>query len=698
MKFARPEWLVLLIPTAYCTWQFARRSLADLTPARARVAVCIRSVILLMLIMAIAGAGTVRNVDQSCVIFALDVSDSVPKLQQERALKYVNEALRTAARNQKAGIIVFGQEALVELAPCETKKVSKIYSVPTTGQTDISQALGLATALFPENCRKKIVLLSDGNETIGNSIEQAFLAGSQNICIDTIQVSSGLRHECLLEKMLCPSNVKIGEPFDIKILAAAKTPTTAQLKLLRNGTPVEERIISLAKGKSLFVLEQSINKPGSYEFKAILEPAEDTRPENNVALAYTMVKGKPKVLYIDSRPPQGFYLANALGQSNIEVDLKPPSALPSSLADLRAYDAVVLSDVPAWHLTPEQMAVIKSGVKDLGIGFAMVGGEYGFGAGGYYDTPIEECLPVEMSIRKKKVLPSLAVVIVMDKSGSMAEPEGDRTKIELANDAAASVVSLLQPIDQVGVVVCHSYPVVAVPLVPASNKGAIYREISTIRAEGGGIYANPSLQIAYAMLKDAPVRQKHVILLADGNDVDDAGPETLATVQTMRSAKITVSAVAFGEGKDVPFLKAAAAIGGGYFYLAHYARDLKAIFTRDVMTVSRSLYVEEPFVPRIDTSSLEFAGIDPRTIPPLLGYVVTSSKPTARIAAVSHKNDPIFAAWQYGLGKSIAFTSDCKARWAARWLSWPGYKKMWSQTIRSILRKSSSSTYQTLVD
>lgn len=698
MEFTRPAWLLLAIPAAYYTWRFAVGSLADLTPLRAKLAIGLRLAIIGLPILALAGARVVKNVNQDCTVFVLDVSDSITSSKRQQALEYVNKALKTASIDQKSGLVVFGGEALIELAPSNVRRVSKLHSLPSTNETDISQALGVAMALFPENCRKKIVLLSDGNETTGKSIEQAILAASQGISIDVVPIAPDLPRECLLDRIICPSNVKIGEPFDLKIVAVAKQATSARLKLLRNGEPVAQKVFSLAKGKNLLAIQQSISKPGNYEYKAILEPAEDTRPENNVALAYTMVKGKPRVLYIEGQPAQGNYLTKALSTSDIDVELKPASALPNTLADLRAYDALILSDVPAWHLEPEQMALIESGVKDLGIGFTMIGGDYGFGAGGYYDTPVEKCLPVEMSLRNKKVLPSLAVVIIMDKSGSMADLENGRSKIELANDAAASVVSLLKPQDRIGIVVCHNFPVIAVPLQSAENKGPIYSQISTIRAEGGGIYADPSLKMAYGMLKNAPVRQKHIIMLADGNDVDDADQTTLSTVRAIKSSGITISTVAIGDGKDVPFLKAAAAIGRGHFYLAQRAQDLKAIFTSDVMTVSGSAYVEEPFVPRIDTASREFSGIDPRTVPPLLGYVATSPKPAARVAAVSHKNDPILASWQYGLGRSVAFTSDCKARWAARWVSWPGYAKIWTQTIRSTLGKSWTGLYQTVID
>ncbi len=697
IQFTKPLFLLLLIPLIYYSVAMSRRSLAGLSTFRSRLALGLRLAIIVLLVFALAGARMVKEVSQQCVVFVLDVSDSIPKAKQDEALAYINSALKNIQTDQKAGLVVFGSESSVELAPSNVSKIDKIYSITDTSNTDISQALGLAMASFPENSAKKIVLLSDGNETLGKAVEQAMLAGSDNVSIDVVPIASDLPKEALLDKMICPNSVKIGEPFDVKLVAVSKQPTVARLRMYRSGKPVGEKVVDLPKGKSVLTFQQSIDKAGSYQFQAILDCDSDPRVENNVALGYTSVKGKPKVLYVEGAPGQEKYLANALKSTDIEVDVRDRSGIPNTLAELRGYDMLVMSDIPAWNLAAEQMTMVQSAVKDLGMGFTMIGGEQSFGAGGYYDTPIEKALPVDMSVRKTKVLPSLSVVVVMDKSGSMGAPEGGKTKMQLANDAAAAVVKLLQPVDKVGVVICHSFPVTAVKLQPAAKKGQIYREISTIRAEGGGISVFPSLQMAYDMIKGSGTRQKHIILLADGADCDDQqGCVPLA--HKMANERITVTTVAIGDGPHIPFLKNVATAGKGDYYLARRAQDLKAIFTKDVMTISKSLVIEEPFVPRMDTSNPVLSNIDTASTPPLLGYVATSIKPAAMTVMESHKKDPILATWQYGLGKSAAFTSDCKARWAARWLGWPEYNRLWAQVLRSTMRKSAATDFQTTVD
>lgn len=289
---------------AWYAYRLSRNSLADMSRFRSRLALGLRLAILTLLICALAGARVVRNASQQCVVFAIDASDSISKTRQAQALAYLNSALKTMKSDQKAALVVFGGDASVEFAPMSTSHIDRIYSTPDTSNSDLSQALGLAFATFPEQCAKKIVLISDGNETMGRAVEQAALGGANDISVDTVPLSSELPKEVLLDRMSCPTTVKIGEPFDLKITAVSKQPTVARVRLLRNGAPAGVKTLDLSSGKSVVTFRQTIPQPGGFEFKAILESPDDTRSQNNIALANTKVVGKPRVLYIEGKSGQ----------------------------------------------------------------------------------------------------------------------------------------------------------------------------------------------------------------------------------------------------------------------------------------------------------------------------------------------------------------------------------------------------------
>jgi uncharacterized membrane protein len=696
IEFARPIYL-LLLPAAGFIWWVGRRSLADLSRLRRRLAIGLRVLLLLLIIGALAGARLVRSSRTLCTVFLLDVSDSIPQELRQAGLRYAEEAAKGMKRGDSAALIVFGGEASLELAPCAALRIKRIYSNPDRTRTDISAALRLAMAAFPPRTTKQMVLLSDGNENLGAALEQALAASSARVRLHTVPLRAELKNEALLERASAPSEAKIGEPFELKVVARTRSPIKARLRLLRNGKPGGERLASLAPGRNVITFPQTIGEAGFYSYRVLLEPERDTISENNTVLSFTRVRGKPRLLYVEGQGQLGAPLERALASHDIQVERRGLAGLPTTLAECNHYDALLFSEVPALALHPDQMKLVQAAVRDLGVGFGMLGGEEGFGAGGYFGTAIEETLPVDTSVRKQKVMPSLAVMLILDISGSAGMIEDGVPKIKLEAEAAISVVELLQKIDQVGVIVSGEGVNVLAPVRAASSKGPVISALAGLEPGGGGIYCQPSLQRAYELMRPVKVRVKHIIMLADGTDCDEQGG-CREIAAAMRAAKMTLSTVSFGLGPDTAFLEEVARLGGGNFYLANRARDLPRIFTKDTMLMSKSLFVEEPFRPRVAPGEEVTRGIDWETAPPLLGYVATSPKPVASVPLRSHKDDPVLATWRYGLGRSIAFTSDAKARWGAHWLGWRGYGQFWPQVIRWMLRQGTESRLQTLVE
>jgi len=351
---------------------------------------------------------------------------------------------------------------------------------------------------------------------------------------------------------------------------------------------------------------------------------------------------------------------------------------PESLADLQNYECLVLSNVPATALTQQQMQVARTWVQDLGGGFVMLGGEQSFGLGGYYKSELEEMLPVRSDFEKEKEKPSLAMVLVIDKSGSMS---GD--PIEMAKSAAQSAVELLGKRDQVAVLAFDGDTYVISEMQSANNTGRICDDISRIEA-GGGTTMYPAMEMAFEMLAGTPARLKHVIILTDG--VSSPGDfEGLA--QHMANSKITVSTVALGSA-DLELLEQIARVGKGRFYATDDPSQIPQIFAKETMTASKSAIDEQPFIPIVVRATHALADLDMENSPFLLGYVMTRPKPTAEVILATEKGDPLLAWWRYGLGMTAAFTSDAKSRWAAEWMTWPGYGKFWTQVIRQVMRSS----------
>lgn len=660
-------------------------------PARGadRWALGLRLLLLLLLGLALGKPQWTRWVDRQNVFFLLDHSDSVGLATRETVYRAAVQALEGMKEDDRAGMIVFGAEArLVEpLRPKPTFRRSEA-EVPGKG-TDIERAIQLALASLPPGEANRIVLLSDGRQNLGHALAAAQAAADRGVEIYHAPLALPFADEVVVEQLLLPSEAKFGEPFYARIVVSSVRETSGRLALYRNGEFLGSQLVKLTPGKNVFTYRQALEQSGVHVYQAHLEVDGDTIEENNRAVGMAVVRGKPRVLYVEKDRPQAQNLVAALRAQHIDVELAGPEGLPKDPEGLEKYDGVILSNVSSLKLTTRQMESVRDYVRDRGGGLVMLGGEESFGLGGYYRTPIEEALPVTMDVRQKVEIPSLAVVLSIDRSGSMAMSTDDRvTKLDIAKEAAHLVVELLDERNEVGVQSWDTEFNWVVPIVPAKDKETIHHEIASVRA-GGGTDGYPALREAYKALYERQAILKHVIFLSDGQMTrgDFAG-----LVRRMAKDKITVSAVAIGRDADVQLMIDIAKWGKGRFYYTDDTHTIPRIFTLETQLASKSSLIEQPFRPVLATPYHEIVQeIDWSKAPPLGGYVATSLKGSAEMLLMTHQEDPLLAAWQYGLGRGVAFTADAKAKWGILWLRWKDFNRFWSQTVRWTLRTGARS-------
>ena len=704
IHFSYPEYLLLLPLAWFFTWWVAGRSLADLDRSRRRLSIGFRVAIFTILILALAGFQFVRPTKSLCTIFVVDVSDSIAPAARNTVLGYIHAATQRMHGQDGCALIAFGAEALLDHAPEDKQAIQKIVSLPGTSRTNIAAGIQLAMASFPQEMGKQIILFTDGNENEGNALDQTDLAQNGNIHLSVVSLQRDTSQgEALLLSANAPTEVHQGAPIPISVVAESLQETDGTITLYRNNAVAESRRVHLRAGKSVVTFEPTLTESGVGHFHAVLDvPAQrDTVPDNNTADVYTRVTGKPTVLIVEDKAGDGAQLARALQASDLQVELGGPDRLPRSLAECGRYDSIVLANVPAWHMSPMQMNILRSAVHDSGMGLAMIGGEESFAAGGYLHTPIEEALPVNMEPKRQQSIPTLTLVIAIDVSGSMGIPEDGIPKVRLAAEAAAAAVDLLQPIDRVCVFGFDTRPTYVVNMTRADNKASLVSQIHRLEAGGGGILAFSALNEAHRAMGGASTQVKHIILCADAQDTEEK-EGCLALAARLKQEHITLSVIGFGQltDPDVVFHHELAATGGGKSYLAERLSNLPQIFTRDVLNSSQSLFEEKPFRPVLtDTTHPLLGNLSLDAAPPLLGYVVASMKdsPSARQLLSSPKKDPVLAAWSYGLGRSLAFTSDATTHWGALWTQWPDYSTFWAQSLRWTLRKGGTTDFRTTV-
>lgn len=655
-----------------------------------RLALGLRCALLVVLAAALLRPTVPRWVDRLNVVFLLDHSDSVSLAARERAYRFAADAVKAMRNGDRASIIVFGEDAVVDQSLAHRTALDRPQAEISGRGTNIFQALQLALATLPPGHANRIVMLSDGRQNAGNALAGAQAAKEAGADIYYVPAPLTFEQEVIADSLVLPQEVKFGEPFQARVVAWSLKDTEGRLSLFRNGQFIGSQVVRLSAGKNVFSYRQSLDASGIHVYQASLEVDGDTIEENNRAVGTVVVRGRPQVLLAEKDRSHAQSLAAALRSQNIDVTVVEASQIPKDMAGLQKYDGIVLSNVSSLKLTRAQMINIRDYVRDHGGGLMMLGGEESFGLGGYYRTPIEEALPVTMEVKQKVEIPSLAVVLSVDRSGSMAMSTGDEkvTKLDLAKEAAHLVVDLLDDRNEVGVQSWDTEFIWDVSVRPARDKNAIHHAIATVKA-GGGTDGFPALKDAYAVLFERPALLKHVIFLSDGQMTRG---DFQGLLRRMVKDKITVSTVAIGKDADLQLMVDIAKWGRGRFYYTEDSQTIPRIFTLETQLASKASLVEQPFRPQVTAPAHEaLQDIDWKSVPPLGGYVATTLKQNAELVMMSHQEDPILATWRYGLGRAAAFTSDAKAKWGVLWLRWRDFNKFWAQMTRWTLRSGSRS-------
>jgi uncharacterized membrane protein len=639
--------------------------------------------ITIAVVFAVAGLQWKRPIEGMNVFFVLDRSDSIPSQQQDAAKDLVNKMSGQKKTMDKAGVIVFGTEASIETLPNAAVNIQKIQAVVQTERSDLASAIRLGTAAFPETGQKRLVLMTDGNENIGDAMSAVAGARSQGATVDVVPLGVSRAGDVSVQKVQLPSKLKKGQTFEVKIFVQADKAQSANVRLYRNEQYLGEQKVELSAGKNLFTFPQNLPDPGFYSYDVRVEGVGDPLPQNNRATSFADVRGEPRVLVVSAEPDQDGLLAEALRSARLEVKLGGMQNFPNSLAEMQSYDAIFISNLSAGELGTDNQKLLESAVRDFGVGLVCVGGDQTYAAGAYRNTPLETTLPVSMELDSKKVLPSGAVVLVMH---GMEFANGN----QVARDCALGVLGALGPQDEMGVVLWDGNERWLFPLQKVADKKKLGQQIAGMNQGDLGSFQN-ILQMSHQALTKSTANLKHIIVFSDG----DPGAPSAQLMQQIVGDRITVSTVLIAGHAGPDTMIWMADQGKGRFYNVTSPNDLPQIFIKETAVILKSAIYEEPFTPQLRSSSEVVRGIGAAEYPQLLGYVATTPKPRAETPLWTEKGDPLLAHWQYGLGRAVAFTSDAKARWAKGWLAWEKYKQFWSQIAQWSLRRLENADFQT---
>ncbi|MFA7483721.1 MAG: VWA domain-containing protein [Vulcanimicrobiota bacterium] len=668
--FTRPIFLLTLLALLPLVYYWLRMP-TSLTPSRSRGALWLRGLCLICLGLAMAGAGIVSSSKELTVIFLLDRSYSTGGNSQSWQRAFVDSAIAHKAKEDHYGVVVFGKDSGIEI-PSGTHgsaEMGPLTTVVDQSASNLTTALRFAATAFPGDSARRLVLLTDAQSTEGGAEKEIRALSDAGIEPWLVPLPDDHNVDVLLSRFEAPAQIALNEPFLIRTVIESRGIESCELLITENGVPRQQLELKLREGVNLFLLPQRKTTSGPVRYEARLISDQDRRVENNKGEALSLVGGEQTVIVLRQEEGEGS-LVPLLRQAGLNAQAMRPTQLPSAVGAWRDVSALIVEDVDSLDWNKRLQTVVNLLVREGGMGLMMAGSDSTFGVGAYQDTPIEPLLPVNLDIRRPKDQPLSALVQLIDKSGSMG---GD--PIRMAREAAIAAAETISEKDLVGVVGFDSAARWVVSLGPKGDGDALKRGVSTLRA-GGGTDLYPALDEALDELKKTKAPLKHIIVLSDGAVAPGNYDKLLKRANEHR---ITVSAVAFGQGADIKFLEGLTKQGKGRLFRSEQTTagsTLAQIFIRDTVLATGAGIQEKPTEVRATESgqtSPILAGLDLQGAPRLLAHNMASSKGgTAKTLLVTPKKDPILAIGRAGLGQSAAWLSDLGGDWAKGWDQTPG--------------------------
>ncbi|MDE0184288.1 MAG: VWA domain-containing protein [Candidatus Poribacteria bacterium] len=675
MTLLQPIWLLLCIPLGVSLWVWKPSS---------RLLWIFRVVILSLVLLAMCGLAVELPRRAGTIVVIADRSLSMPPGSEARQKEAIDLIQSEMPSDSRLGVVSFGRVSAVEQSP-QSGKFAGFVNEVNGDASDLNAAVAQAIALIPRDSPGRVILLSDGRWTGNDPMGTAAHAAARGIPIDYRAMRRDSVNDVAISHVDAPDVATPGESFMIAAWIHAPISGEISYELLRNNQRLTAGKRSVPSGLSRLIFRDKAAQPGTHQYAVRIGGSEsDPVPENNTAKVLVGIQGSRPILHITSTSNSG--LSNLLKAGGLDVETAPPSAYIWSIDELSGFSAVLIENVLAGEIGFHGMDNLAAWVRETGSGFMMTGGKHAYGPGGYFKSPLEPIMPLSMELRREHRKLSLAIVVAMDRSGSMSMPVGGgRTKIDLANLATAEVFDMLSPTDEFGVIAVDSAPHIIANLAPVDKLGGTRSRILRIASQGGGIFVYEALSAASSMLLRAQAGTRHIILFADAADSEQPG-RYIELLDECRKANITVSVVGLGTPSDVDakLLRDIARRGEGRCFFTEDAQELPRLFAQDTFVVARSTFVDEPTPIKTTGGMAALTGTQYQIPSSIGGYNLCYIRPDANLAAVTldEYNAPVVAAWQAGTGRVLCYTGEADGAHTGAIANWNGIGNLFTSLAR----------------
>lgn len=659
MSFAAPQFLILLPVLALLGWIFRKTEIWR----------PLRLILLVLLVLSLCDPHILLKRGGMDLWVLLDRSLSARELVEsgEDEWRSLLERSKPGRDNR-----IFYVDYAGEVVPAGNTEGSTY-----AGNRDLTRT-GLAIrdtlARMDGERHNRILLFSDGYSTEPLTGVASALIGAE-VPLDHRILRAPEAIDFRLADLSLPSRSQPAAPFLVEMVVTGTTDGVVPVSVFRGETKLFEKEVEVTGGVGRIRFSDRIAAPGAHRYRAILTPSDDAYNGNNDFEQWIEIVSGPRIVLVSKYGNDP--VASTLKRQGFAVDLiaDPLGLNPGMLSGAKA---VVLNNVPAHEIPNDFLRAIPFFVTEQGGGFLMVGGKFSFGAGGYYQSSIDELLPVTMELKSEHRRLAVAMAIVMDRSGSMGMtvPSG-HSKMQLANEGAARAVELLGEMDAVTVYAVDSQAHQVAPLLNVGkSRGELISRIRSVESMGGGIFVYTGMKEAWSELEKADVGQRHMILFSDAADSEEPG-QYKDLMKTMAEQKATVSVIGLGDRSDpdANFLQDIATRGSGRMFFTNVPGDLPNIFAQETVSVARSTFIDDPVSTQSSGRWHEVAQQDLKWLPEVDGYNLSYLREGDEMALISTDTyaAPLVAFGRRGIGKTAAVSFPLGGDFSEKTRSWEAY-------------------------
>jgi Ca-activated chloride channel family protein len=519
--------------------------------------------------------------------------------------------------------------------------------------------------------------------------------------------------------MRSPPNLREGESFSARIFLETTGRGTGNARLFHNGILVEERNLEFSSGRQelifpgivaagpLMVLDCWIDfMPDAGGSK--ISNSENPLASTIHAQAAYAVGGALDVVVVGNNPSPPTGSSTVGGEGGIRFRFVRAEELVTNPGAVFPADVVLLNDVALGELPDALWSSLSEWVLERGGSILKSGGPV-LAANSLEDDVRTKLFPLKFQPPDEEE-DARAVLVVLDRSGSMAQKVGDNTKMALANEGTLRVATALRPGDWFGVLAVDVSPLWILPLAPWRDNSESKNAIRAIAPGGGGIYIDTALRESWNQLRNAVPLQRHLLVFADADDVEEksegemggrvGGTPTLDLATLMRADQITISVVALGfeNDKDTPWLRELAGRGRGRFHRTEDARQLPGLFTLEADEAGLTRREELPFFAAPTALGLPlFRDINWEESPPLLDQNPATARNGAEVWMEGKKSLPLLAYWRQGRGQVASWATSWQGEWGVEWNGWADAMKFRSALLRWLAPVGDQGNWEVLI-